>query len=97
MTDVKHNVKEFNYEGVREAPGGEEGDSARYVISEGGVQVLRTRSVSELAGMLTRDGRVSVSLNDMQEIIVHAATESGKLKNLNQAPLWVRHLIAVKG
>ena len=42
------------------------------------MQVLRTRSVSELAGMLTRDGRVSVSLNDMQESIVDAATESGK-------------------
>ena len=63
---------------VREALGDEAGDSARYVISEGGVQVLRTRSVSELAGMLTRDGQVPVSLNDMQESIVHAATESGK-------------------
>ena len=78
MTDVKHNVKEFNLEGVREALGGEEGDSARYVISEGGVQVLRARSVSELASILTRDGQVPVSLNDMQESIVDAATESGK-------------------
>ena len=68
-----------------------------YVISEGGVQVLRTRSVSELAGMLTRDGQVPVSLNDMQESIVHAATESGKRKNLNQESSWVRHLVAVKG
>ena len=65
-------------EDVREALGGEEGDSARYVISEGGVQVLRARSVSELASILTRDGQVPVSLNDMQESIVDAATESGK-------------------
>ena len=78
MTAVKHNVKEFNLEGVREALGGEEGDSARHVISEGGVQVLRARSVSELASILTRDGQVPVSLNDMQESIVDAATESGK-------------------
>ena len=63
---------------VREALGDEAGDRVCHVISEGGVQVLRTRSVSELAGMLTRDGRVSVSLNDMQESIVDAATESGK-------------------
>ena len=64
---------------VREALGIEaEGNSVRYVISEGGVQVLRARSVSELAGMLTRDGRVPVSLDKMQESIVHAATESGK-------------------
>ena len=63
---------------LREALGDEAGDSVRYVISKGGVHVLRTRSVSELAGMLTRDGQVPVSLNDMQESIVHAATESGK-------------------
>lgn len=46
MIYFKHNVKEFNLEGVREALGGEQGDSAGYVISEGGVQVLRARSVS---------------------------------------------------
>ena len=63
---------------VRDALGVKTGDSVRYVISEGGLHVLRTRSVSELAGMLTRDGQVPVSLNDMQESIVHAATESGK-------------------
>ena len=63
---------------VRKALGDKAGDSVRYVISEGGLHVLRTRSVSELAGMLTRDGQVPVSLNDMQESIVHAATESGK-------------------
>jgi len=62
---------------VREALGDEAGDRVCCVISEGGVQVVRARSVSELAGMLTRDGRVPVSLDKMQESIVHAATESG--------------------
>lgn len=41
---------------VREALGVEAGDSIRYIISEDSVQVLRTRSTREFAGMLASDG-----------------------------------------
>lgn len=41
------------------------GDTVRYIISEETVQVLRSRSVAELAGMLARDGRAPVSLDEL--------------------------------
>ena len=63
---------------VREAPGVKAGDTVRYVIHEDGVQVLRTRSVSELAGMLARNGQEIVSLDAIQDAIIQGATESGK-------------------
>ena len=63
---------------VREALGVEAGDSIRYIISENGVQVLRTRSVHELAGMLARDDQAAVSLGEMQDTITRGAIESGK-------------------
>ena len=63
---------------VREAPGVKAGDTVRYVIHEDGAQVLRTRSVSELAGMLARNGQEIVSLDAMQNAIIQGATESGK-------------------
>ena len=63
---------------VREALGVEAGDSIRYIISENGVQVLRTRSVNELAGMLARDDQAAVSLGEMQDTIIRGAIESGK-------------------
>ena len=63
---------------VREALGVETGDTVRYVISEKGVQVLRTRSVHELAGMLARDEQATVSLNEMENAIIEGAVESGK-------------------
>ena len=63
---------------VREALGVQAGDSVRYVISEDGVQVLRTRSVHELAGTLARDGQAAVSLCDMEDAIIQGAVESGK-------------------
>ncbi len=63
---------------VREALGVKAGDTVRYVIHEDGVQVLRTRSVSELAGMLARNGQEIVSLDAMQDAIIQGATESGK-------------------
>ena len=63
---------------VREALGVEVGDSIRYIISENGVQVLRTRSVHELAGMLARDDQAAVSLGEMQDTITRGAIESGK-------------------
>ena len=63
---------------VRDALGVEAGDTVRYVISEQGVQVLRTRSVHELAGMLARDEQAAVSLGEMQDAISRGAIESGK-------------------
>lgn len=53
-------------------------DTIRYIISEGTVQVLRSRSVAELAGMLARDGHSPVSLDEMDEAILLGAIESGK-------------------
>ena len=63
---------------VRDALGVKAGDTVRYVISEQGVQVLRTRSVHELAGMLSRDDQVAVSLCEMENAIIQGAIESGK-------------------
>jgi len=63
---------------IRESLGVKAGDSIRYVISENGVQVLRTRSVHELAGMLARDDQAAVSLGEMQDAINRGAIKSGK-------------------
>ena len=63
---------------VRDALGVEAGDTVRYVISEQGVQVLRTRSVHELAGMLARDEQATITLSEMEKAIIQGAVESGK-------------------
>ena len=63
---------------VREALGVKSGDTVRYVIYEDCVQVLRTRSVRELAGMLAREGQATVSIDAMQEDIALGAAKSGK-------------------
>ena len=63
---------------VREALGLEAGDMVRYVISECSVQVLKSRSATELAGMLARDNKAPVSLEDMDRAIAQGAIESGK-------------------
>ena len=62
---------------VRDALGVKAGDSIRDVISEDRVQVLRTCSVHELAGMLTRDDQAAVSLCEMENAIIQGAIESG--------------------
>ena len=62
----------------REALEVEAGDTLRYIISEGTVQVLRLRSVAELAGMLVRDGHAPVSLSEMDQAIVQGAIDGGK-------------------
>lgn len=50
------------------------GDRLRYVIlDDGQVRLLRTRPVSELAGLLRRDGNPVVSLDEMERAIVSAA------------------------
>ncbi|MDT1062033.1 type II toxin-antitoxin system PrlF family antitoxin [Paracoccus sp. CPCC 101403] len=52
------------------------GDRLRYVIlDDGQVRLMRTRAVSELAGMLHRPGRPPVSLADMDEAIGQAARD----------------------
>ena len=63
---------------VREALGVEVGDTVRYVISEQGVQVLRTRSVGELEGMLARDEQATITLSEMENAIIPGAVESGQ-------------------
>ena len=63
---------------VREALGVEAGDTVCYIISENGVQVLRALNVSEVAGMLAREGEAAVSLGEMQGAITRGAIESGK-------------------
>ena len=63
---------------VREALGVEAGDTICYIISEDGVQVLRALNVSEVAGMLAREGEAAVSLGEMQDAINRGAIKSGK-------------------
>lgn len=63
---------------VREALGVESGDTVCYIISEDGVEVLRAINVSEVAGMLAREGEAAVSLGEMQDAISRGAIESGK-------------------
>lgn len=63
---------------VRDALGIQAGDRVRYVISEKGVQVLRTCSVCELTGMLARDEQATISLSEMENAIIQGAVESGK-------------------
>ena len=63
---------------VREALEVEAGDTLRYIISEGTVQVLRLRSVAEVAGILARDGHAPVSLSEMDQAIVQGAIDGGK-------------------
>ena len=63
---------------VRDALGVKAGDTVRYVISEQGVQVLRTRSVHELAGMLARDEQATITLSEMENAMMQRAVESGE-------------------
>ena len=63
---------------VRDALGVKAGDTVRYVISEQGVQVLRTRSVHDLAGMLARDEQATITLSEMENAIIQGAVKSDK-------------------
>ena len=60
---------------VRDALGVETGDTARCVIAEKGVQVLRTHSVDELARMLARDEQATVSLSKMENAVIQGEFE----------------------
>ena len=58
---------------VRDALGVAAGDTVRYIISEQGVQVLRTRSVHKLAGMLSRDEQATRTLPEMENAMMQGA------------------------
>ena len=61
---------------VRAALGLEAGDSVRYIVKNGRVQILKARHVRELAGILRRPGQRTVSLEEMDEAIAKGAVES---------------------
>lgn len=55
---------------VRQALSLSPGDQLRYVIlDDGQVRLLRTKPVTDLAGMLRRDGQKPVSLEEMETAI----------------------------
>lgn len=59
---------------VRQALALVPGDRLRYVIlDDGQVRLLRTRPVAELAGLLKRDDRPPVSLDEMEAAIAAGA------------------------
>ena len=62
----------------REVLGLKTGDTLRYFITEGQVQVLKVLSVTELAGMLARENQVPVSLEDMDDAIAQGIIKSTK-------------------
>jgi antitoxin PrlF len=52
------------------------GDRLRYLIlDDGQVRLMRTRPVSELAGMLHRAGQKPVTLDEMEQAIVGGAQD----------------------
>lgn len=53
------------------------GDRLRYIIlDDGQVRLMRTRPVSQLAGLLRRDGQKPLSLQDMDAAIALGARDS---------------------
>ncbi|MBU3030738.1 AbrB/MazE/SpoVT family DNA-binding domain-containing protein [Paracoccus marinaquae] len=63
---------------VRQALSLSPGDQLRYVIlDDGQVRLLRTRPVSDLAGMLRRDRQAAVSLDEMEAAIAAGARDDG--------------------
>ena len=61
---------------VRAALGLEAGDSVRYIIKNGRVQMLKAKHVRELSGMLRRTSQQTVSLEEMDEAIAEGAIKS---------------------
>ena len=61
---------------VRAALGLEAGDSVRYIVVNGRVQMLKARHVRELSGMLRNPGQRTVSLEEMDKAIAEGAIES---------------------
>lgn len=65
---------------VRRALELQPGDRVRYMILDGEVRIVKTRSVGELAGLLARPGRAPVSLDEMEAAIAAGAAESAGSK-----------------
>lgn len=64
---------------VRQALDLAPGDRLRYVIlDDGQVRLLRTRPVSELAGLLKRAGQAPVTLEEMEAAIAAGATDAAR-------------------
>ena len=63
---------------VRKSLNLEPGDRVRYIISEGGVRLLKARSVMELEGMLKRAGQKPISLAEMERAIEKGALEGSR-------------------
>lgn len=59
---------------VREALGLRPGDRVRYLmLDDGEVRLLRPRPVSGLSGVLHREGRAALTLEEMDEAIARGA------------------------
>lgn len=66
---------------VRQALGLQPGDRLRYVLLDGGeVRLLRSRPLSEFAGMLHRPNRAAVSLQAMEDAIADGATKRQRME-----------------
>ena len=62
---------------VRRALGLKPGDRLRYVLlDDGEVRLMRTRPVTELAGMLHQHGRAPVTLEEMERAIAEGAQDA---------------------
>lgn len=60
---------------VRTALGIESGDRIRYILMPGGeVRLLKMEPLKRLVGMLAKEGREPVSLDDMDEAIAKEAS-----------------------
>lgn len=63
---------------VRAALGLRPGDKLRYLVLDGGeVRIVRSRPLTELAGLLKGRSERRVSFEDMEEAIAAAAVEQG--------------------
>lgn len=62
---------------VRQALGLKPGDRLRYVLlDDGEVRLMRTRPVTELAGLLHQPGHAPVTLEEMERAIAEGAQDA---------------------
>jgi antitoxin PrlF len=61
---------------VRSVLGLEAGDTLRYIVEDGRVQILKARRVTELAGMLRRAAQPRVALAEMDAAAAQGAVDS---------------------
>lgn len=60
---------------VRAALGLKSGDKVRYVVLDGEVRLLKARPVADLEGLLTRQGKQPVTLDEMDNAISSGAID----------------------